>query len=78
MERQLIEDDVTRRASELMPDSEIPENGTLWEWEETVYDKDEETVLEKEYYYAIDAPGLQTEYPDAYYRFHEPDSYWGY
>lgn len=78
MERQLIEDDATCRASELMPDSEIPENGTLWEWEETVYDKDKETVLEKEYYYAIDAPGLQTEYPDAYYRFHEPDSYWGY
>lgn len=67
MERQLIEDDVTRRASELMPDIEIPKNGRLWEWEETVFDKDGETVLEKEYYYTIVAPGLQTEYPDAYF-----------
>lgn len=75
MERQLIEDDVTRRVSELMPDIEIPKNGTLWEWEETVFDKDGETV---DKYYAIVAPGLQTEYPDAYYRFHEPDSYWGH
>lgn len=67
MERQLIENDVTHRASELMPDSEIPENGTLWEWKETVYDKDGKTVLENKCYYAIIAPGLQTEYPDAYY-----------
>lgn len=75
IERQLIEDDVTLRASELMPDIEIPKNGRLWEWEETVYGKDGETV---DKYYAIVAPGLQTEYPDAYYRFHEPDSYWGH
>lgn len=78
IERQLIEDDKTYLASELMPDLQVPENGRLWEWEETIYDEDGRTVLEKECYYALIAPGLPTEFPDAYYRFCEPDSYWGY
>lgn len=78
LERELIEDDVTYHAAELMPDLQIPEDGRLWEWEETIYDQDGVTVLENERYYALVAPGLQTEYPDAYDRFHEPDSYWGY
>ena len=77
-ERLLIEDDMTQSASELIPDLQVPENGTLWGYEETIYAEDGVTALEKNYYYVLDAPGYPTEYLDAYYNFHGPDSYWSY
>lgn len=77
-ERQLIEDDMTNLASELIPDLQMPENGTLWGYEETIYAEDGTTALEKDYYYILDAPGYPTEYLDAYYNFHGPGSYWKY
>ncbi len=78
MERQLIENDCTDLASELLPGLQIPENGTLWGYEETIYAEDGMTALETNHYYTLDAPGYPVEYPDASDNFHEPDSYWSY
>ncbi|MBD5550337.1 MAG: hypothetical protein HDQ96_04055 [Lachnospiraceae bacterium] len=56
-------------------DMQTSENGEVWEWVEKIYEDGK--VVETKSFMVLKVPGEKTEYPDAYYKFSEPDSYWG-
>ena len=56
-------------------DMQVPDGAEVWEWVEEIYE--DEKLVETKSFMVLEVPGEKTEYPDAYYKFYEPDSYWG-
>lgn len=61
--------------NQIPEDMQVPDGAEVWEWVEEIYEEGQ--VVDTKSFTILQIPGEKTEYPDAYYRFYEPDSYWG-
>ena len=54
---------------------EVPENAEVWQWVERIYEDGK--VAETRSFVIAHVEGEKDEYPEAYEKFYEEDSYWG-